>query len=207
MKKLIFLAAIENELNPLKDSLRRSDGIDGSETEFIELGVGVINSIITLGQQINRFSQKSRAVLVGTAGIFADDFVPGAVYQASVFRWDSLGSALNQGYLPGLLYPDISAPTVPSSSAEPEKIPVITTPEITSGKEGARALQKRHGRALENLEAYGIACLLKKHNIPLSGFFSVTNRVGKEGHQQYLDNKQSAWENLAEVVPRWLNCR
>ncbi|MCD6352905.1 MAG: hypothetical protein J7M06_01670 [Proteobacteria bacterium] len=206
MEKLIFLAAIGDELNPLKNSLKSSSLIDRVEIDFIELGVGVINSIITLGQHIKRFPKNSRVVLVGTAGILGKDFVPGDVCQASVFRWASVGLALNQGYLPESLYPAIPARVLKASPNKSKGISVITTPEITSGEEGARALQNQHAPCLENLEAYGIAFLLKKHNIPLSGFFSVTNRVGPESHNEYMEYRKLAWSNLAKVVPHMSNC-
>ena len=200
MGKMIFLAAIEDELIPLKSCLKQQGALKGVEIEFIESGAGVIDSIIKLSKQIELSPIMGRVILLGSAGIIGKKFVPGELYQASVFRWGSVGLALGQGYLPKSLYSDIPAWVIRGFSHCPEEIPVITTPEITSDEKGAYALEKRYGICLENLEAYGIASLFKSYNLSISAFFSVTNRVGGESHQQYLKYRQLAWANLAKAV-------
>ncbi len=200
MSRIVFLAAIEAELRPLKSHLNQQRFSEEIETEFIEVGVGVINSICLLYKKIKSLSKLDWIILIGTAGIIGKKFVPGKIYQASVFRWGSVGIALGVGYLPQSLYPDLPARVVKDVPQDIEEIPVITTPEITSSEKGASALKKQYGPGLENLEAYGIARLFKSYNLSLSAFFSVTNQVGQESHQQYLNYRELAWKNLAKAV-------
>jgi hypothetical protein len=200
MERTIFLAAIEDELIPFKSHLKQQRSLGGREIDFIEVGVGVINSIINLNKKIESLSKIDWIILIGTAGIIGKRFAPGKIYQASVFRWGCVGMALSKGYLPESLYPDLPARVVKDIPQGIEEIPVITTPEITSSEEGASALKKQYGPGLENLEAYGIARLFKSYNLSISAFFSVTNRVGQESHQQYLKYRELAWENLAKTV-------
>ncbi|MBN2467461.1 MAG: hypothetical protein JXD19_04860 [Deltaproteobacteria bacterium] len=202
MKKIIFLAAIAEELDALKASIQKSVLGDQIEIEFLVLGAGVINSVITLGNHPTLFTEDSHPVFTGTAGIMGGDFSPGKVYQASVFRWASVGMALCQGYLPEFFYPDIPARIPGRPHPDLETLPVITTPEITSGAEGARALHNSFSPALENLEAYGIARFLWERNLGLSAFLGVTNRVGEESHREYMRYRQVAWHSLATMICR-----
>lgn len=199
MEKQIFLAAIADELAPLRSRLRNLRGGKATRFDFIELGVGVIDSIITLEKHAKLFSRNDRVVFLGTAGIIGNDFVPGETFQASFFRWTSIGLALKKGFLPDLVYQDIKAQKFFGGL---QGLPVISTPEITSDDKIALAFQKQNGRCLENLEAYGVARWFKSNNISLAAFLSVTNQVGKRSHRQYLKHRKLAWLKLAENVCR-----
>jgi hypothetical protein len=197
MEKLIFLAAISDEFAPLKSRLKCLRRRKALGFEFIELGIGVIDSIIGLKKHAATFSKKDRVVLLGTAGITGDDFIPGAIYQASSFRWTSIGLALKKGFLPDRLYNDIKAQKIFRGLPD---LPVISTPEITSDDQIAWAIQKQQGLCLENLEAYGVARWFKKNNRSLTALLSVTNQAGKKSHRQYLKYRELAWEKLAETL-------
>ena len=69
MEKLIFLAAIADEFGPLRSRLRNLRRGKATRFDFIELGVGVIDSIITLEKHAKLFSRKDRVIFLGTAGI------------------------------------------------------------------------------------------------------------------------------------------
>jgi hypothetical protein len=197
MEKLIFLAAVADEFAPLRSRLKSLRGGKTMRFDFIELGVGVIESIISLEKHAKLFSRNNRVVFLGTAGIIGNDFVPGETFHASFFRWTSIGLALKKGFLPDSLYRDIKAQKfigdIPS-------LPVISTPEITADDETALAFRKQHGLCLENLEAYGVARWFKSNNLSLAALLGVTNQVGKKSHRQYLKYRELAWLNLAETV-------
>jgi hypothetical protein len=197
MEKLIFLAAIADEFAPLRSQLRNLRGGKATRFDFIELGVGVIDSIITLEKHAKLFSRNDRVVFLGTAGIIGNDFVPGETYQASFFRWTSIGLALKKGFLPDLVYHDIKAKKFFGGL---QGLPVISTPEITSDDTIALTFQKQNGLCLENLEAYGVARWFKSNNLSLSALLSVTNPVGKRSHHYYLKYRELAWLKLAETV-------
>ena len=197
MEKLIFLAAIADELAPLRSRLSNLRGGKATQFDFIELGVGVIDSIITLEKHAKIFSRNNRVVFLGTAGIIGNEFVPGETYQASFFRWTSIGLVLKKGFLPDALYQDIKAQKF---SGDLPGLPVISAPEITSDDMTALAFQKQSGLCLENLEAYGVARWFKSNNLSLAGLLSVTNQVGKKSHHYYLKYRELAWLKLAETV-------
>jgi hypothetical protein len=197
MEKLIFLAAIADEFAPLRSRLRNLRCGKATRFDFIELGVGVIDSIITLEKHAKLFSKNDRVVFLGTAGIIGNDFVPGETYQASFFRWTSIGLALKKGFLPDLLYQDIKAQKFFGGL---QGLPVISTPEITSDDTTALAFQKQNGHCLENLEVYGVARWFKSNNLSLAALLSVTNQVGKKSHRYYLKYRELAWLKLAETV-------
>lgn len=197
--KLYVVAAIADELLPLQAMLKHRGGAPSLNLEFCALGVGAINSAIELSR-IAPECDKARVLFIGTAGMLGGEFAPGSVYQASVFRWYSLGLAFGEAYLPEGTHPDVPAQIIKSASAGTPLLPVITTPEITSSEVSARALQERCGVGLENLEAYGIARYLNRTGRSLSAFFAVTNAVGEESHSQYLRFRQLAWRRLAETV-------
>lgn len=199
MRKLIIVAAVVDELQPLQALVEQRRGAFPLDIEFRALGVGAINSTIELSRLAPE-GDEAQVVLIGTAGILRSDFTLGSVYQASVFRWYSLGLALGEAYLPEGTHPDIPAQVIKSASAGTPLLPVITTPEITGSDAFARALQERCGVGLENLEAYGIARYLHRTGRSLSAFLSVTNAVGSESHTQYLRYRELAWERLAQAV-------
>ncbi|HJX31972.1 MAG TPA: hypothetical protein VJ624_09020 [Thermodesulfobacteriota bacterium] len=197
MEKLIFLAAIADEFAPLRLRLRNLRRGKATRFDFIELGVGVIDSIITLEKHAKLFSRNDRAVFLGTAGIIGNDFVPGETFYASFFRWTSIGLALKKGFLSDSLYQDIKAQKF---FGDVQGLPVISTPEITADDKIALAFQKQNGLCLENLEAYGVARWFKSNNLSLAAFLSVTNQVGKKSHRQYLKHRKLAWVKLADTV-------
>lgn len=199
MKRLIIVAAVAEELQPLQSLLERRRVVSSLAVEFRTLGVGAINSAIETSR-ITPEGDEAQVILIGTAGMLGGEFIPGSVYQVSVFRWYSLGLALGEAYLPEGTHPDIPAQVIKSASAGTPLLPVITTPEITGSDAFARALQERCGVALENLEAYGIARSLQRTGRSLSAFFGVTNAVGAKSHSQYLQYRELAWERLAETV-------
>jgi|GEM_PF-1912471 len=197
MEKLIFLAAIADEFAPLQSRLRNLRRGKTIRFNFIELGVGVMDSIITLEKHAKVFSRRERVIFLGTAGILGKGFVPGETFCASFFRWTSIGLALKKGFLPGLIYQEINAQKF---SGGLQGLPVISTPEITSDDKTALAFHKQNGPCLENLEAYGVARWFKSNNLSLSALLSVTNQVGKRSHHQYLKYRELAWLKLAETV-------
>jgi hypothetical protein len=197
MEKMIFLAAIADEFFPLQSRLKGLRCGKATRFDFIELGVGVVDSIISLEKHAKLFSKNDRVVFLGTAGIIGNDFMPGETYQASFFRWTSIGLVLKKGFLPDLLYQDIKAQKFFGGL---QGLPVISTPEITSDDKTALAFQKQSGLCLENLEAYGVARWFKSNNLSLAALLSVTNQVGKKSHRHYLKYRELAWVKLAETV-------
>jgi len=197
MEKMFFLAAIADEFAPLRSRLRNLPRGKATRFNFIELGVGVIDSIITLERHAKAFSRKDRVIFLGTAGILGKGFVPGETFYASLFRWTSIGLALKKGFLPGLYYQEIKAQKFFGGL---QGLPVISTPEITSDDKTALAFHKQNGPCLENLEAYGVARWFTSNNLSLSALLSVTNQVGKKSHHHYLKYREMAWLKLAETV-------
>ena len=199
IRKLIIVAAVAAELQPLQALLEHRRVAPSLDLEFRTVGVGAINSTIELSRLAPE-GDEAQVVLIGTAGMLGSDFTPGSLYQASVFRWYSVGLALGEAYLPEGTHPDVPAQVIPSASAGTPLLPVITTPEITGSDVLARALQERCGVGLENLEAYGIARYLHRTGRSLSAFFGVTNAVGSESRSQYLQYREFAWERLAHAI-------
>ena len=197
MEKMFFLAAIADEFAPLRSRLRNLPRGKATRFKFIELGVGVMDSIITLERHAKAFSRKDRVIFLGTAGILGKGFVPGETFYASLFRWTSIGLALKKGFLPGLYYQEIKAQKFFGGL---QGLPVISTPEITSDDKTALAFHEQNGPCLENLEAYGVARWFKSNNLSLSALLSVTNQVGKKSHHHYLKYRELAWLKLAETV-------
>ena len=197
MGKLTFLAAVADEFAPLRSQLKSLRCGKATRFNFIELGVGVIDSIIALEKHAKLFSKNDQVIFLGTAGIIGNDFVPGETFQASCFCWASIGLALKKGFLPDSIYRDIKAQKFFGGL---HGIPVISTPEITADDKVASAFQKQNGCCLENLEAYGVARWFQSNNLSLSALLSVTNQVGKKGHRQYLKYRDLAWLKLSETV-------
>ncbi|HPD60298.1 MAG TPA: hypothetical protein PKV48_00855 [Thermodesulfobacteriota bacterium] len=198
MGKLVFLAAVEEELESLKSSFSSSKLLAQEECAFIALGVGTIDPLIALAKNQEVLTGE-QIIFLGTAGILGKDFVPGETYQAWFFRWTSIGLALKKGFLPPSLYPDIEARKFLGG---PPTIMVISSPEITADDGIARILEAENSFCLENLEAYGVASWFKNHHKSISAILSVTNQVGKESHSQYLKYRKLAWLKLADTVYR-----
>ena len=167
MERLIFLTAIEEEFAPLRSRLGKATVRNEVACDFFALGAGIINSTINLEKKVSGFAGKPRIFFLGTAGILGRPFVPGEVYQASCLRWTSIGLALQKGFLPQKLYPDIEARGFPDG---PPKMLVVSTPEITADDDIALRLGQQHGACLENLEAYGVAAVLKSFGLSVSVF-------------------------------------
>ncbi|MCX8011570.1 MAG: hypothetical protein N3A64_00230 [Desulfobacterota bacterium] len=197
MRKIFFLAAIEEEFNFLKPRLIDFDKI---QWEFIPLGIGIIDPIINLGKNY-KILNGGKIIFLGTAGIIGKRFVPGETYQGSYFRWVSTGLTLKKGFLPGLIYPDIGARKLTRGLSEAI---IISPPEITADDAIAEILEKENGFCLENLEAYAVAKWFKAQDKSITAILSVSNQVGKESHSQYLKYRELAWEKLAKAIQKIL---
>jgi nucleoside phosphorylase len=144
---------------------------------------------------------------VGTAGVYpdhADEFpVEGA---ALIRRIVLLPNILpgNHAFLPSVM--PSKARTSPELTGMLRRAARLASADvacplaITATKKAAGAARLSSGCELENLEAFAVARAAASAKVPFAAVLGVANRVGPQGHPEWVQHAQSAAENACRAV-------
>ena len=143
-----------------------------------EIGVGLTETAINL-TRICLFDRPSSIIFVGSAGSYNPK-------KHKIFDIVSSSSAsqIELSFIQKKSYTPID--NFVTASVEKEVV-VNCSNYITTDKISALALDKM-GFEIENMEFYSVVKVAKEFNIPVRGYFVITNYCDNNGHQQYLNN-------------------
>jgi hypothetical protein len=162
---------------------------------YIELGVGVLESMYRLGALGESLHGKD-ILFVGTAGILGPFSNPWLVTVESV-EWLPTGDRLGHSYsVPK--HPPLSTRSIPSLVA---KLPVARCFCGPSVSIDSQVVETLTVSSIENIELYGVAQRILPCARSFSVILGVTNAVGPESHAQWKSN----WKECAKMTADYLN--
>jgi nucleoside phosphorylase len=89
-------------------------------------------------------------------------------------------------------------------AGSPVRGSLATTAGITTSDELARKLAQSKC-ATENLEGLAVGLACEKERVAFAALLLVTNQVGEQGREQWLQNHQAAAERGAAILLEWID--
>lgn len=152
-------------------------------------GVGYLASAIRLMQVLHRFPAIDRLIFTGSAGVYPGVSVirPGDLCSC---RHTVLGDGAAELQLSQYARP-LPRQAIPSTFPIPGQLysaTVATLLSLTASDTLAASLNINLQAELENMELYGVAEVCRQKSVAWNAVLGVTNRVGKDGHQEWQEN-------------------
>ncbi len=165
------------------------------------LGVGLVSASSRISQLLERHGI-SRILFTGTCGILG----PSPVSIGDVVRAKTIYSGDGETFNGANHIPDAMPTTVaPTQFLTPQKFiqecDVLSPLSITLSKDGMDALRSRFPDGIaENLECFAVAWNAHQRRIPFEAILGVSNRIGPEGHTEWLEHH----ERVSQLTQEWL---
>jgi hypothetical protein len=163
--------------------------------EYIEIGVGVLDSMYLLPGVIERLRNKN-IIFIGTAGRFGTFFSPELVC-ASEVQWLPTGDRLKKSYsVPQHSPLNLDPIAIVSRDLLPATVvcgPSVST-DVPTGFHDAKS------SVVENIELYGVAVRVVPVASSFTAILGITNAVGPNSHIQWKAN----WSECATKTADFL---
>ncbi|MBP9706210.1 MAG: hypothetical protein KBD78_01100 [Oligoflexales bacterium] len=169
--------------------------------EYLDVGVGALESAKS-AVRICDFCQDKDVIFIGSCGIFGL-FKSIELVQVATIKWQPAGDREGISYSIENSAPDIEADTKPNSSIEVSlpKCTMICAPGV-SLKPCLAYEQTLH---CESLELYSLAAEIMKSCASFTSIFAITNAIGPDAHQQWKQNFNLAYDQLAKYAGSLIN--
>ena len=155
-----------------------------------EIGIGLVESAINL-TRICLFERPSSIIFIGSAGSYNPN-----KHKIFDIISSSTASQIELSFIQKNSYTPIDNFITASTKKE---VVVNCSNYITTDKILALALDKM-GFEIENMEFYSVVKVAKEFNIPVRGYFIITNYCDTTGHHQYLNNIKEAKIRLIQYL-------
>lgn len=193
---LCLISAIETELRWLIEKLGAKQDTDNEiwfachpDLIIAPVGVGFLESAITLNNLLDRFPQINKLLFTGSAGVYPNTSVisPGDI--CGCLETVLADGAAEHGF--SLYAEPLPRATIPATlqltyDLYPAKIATLLT--LTQSDALAETIQKNLNVELETMELYGIARVCEKRSLPWNCVIGITNQVGSSGHLQWRNS-------------------
>lgn len=189
----------------------------GKKVRVLVTGISPVNAALSLGGLLGGREDVAGVVGLGVAGSFDLDALPfGAAVLVCEEIWpefglygpagmepEALGFSLDEGSVWDriALDPDLAASNM-GLALDPAwpRYSSLTVAGVTGTEVRAKALFKRYGAHLENMEGFSLALGCRRAGIPFLEVRTISNQVGSR-KSEYWDLK-TALAGLANVVQR-----
>ncbi len=205
---LCLISAIETELRWLIDKLGAKQDKDNKtwfaanpDLILAPVGVGFLESAITLNRLLDRFPQINRLLFTGSAGVYPNisEISPGDI--CSCLDTVLADGAAEHGF--SLYAEPLPRTAIPGTlqcnhNLYPAKIATLLT--LTQSDSLAETIQKNLNVELETMELYGIARVCRERTLPWNCVIGITNQVGSSGHLQWRESFRKMAMNTGEFL-------
>lgn len=153
------------------------------------VGIGLIESAINT-TRLCLMDPPKELIFMGSAGSYGNHEIFDIVST-------SRGCNIENGFFEQKSYTPIDN-VIEASSNKNEPL-INSSNYITSDKESAKAFLKRRIE-LENMEFYSILRVAKEFEIPVRGFFIVSNYCYEDAHKEFIKNHKESMQRLSRFV-------
>jgi futalosine hydrolase len=208
--RLLIVSAWSPELAYLRARLPHLPVSVGRAVTLGTVGVGLVEAGMGAARLIES-RRPSMVLLVGTAGLYPDTGEDCSLEDVAIAdHLKLLGEILpgKHSYLPGPLAKTIRcAPSLVSVLKKTMPLPCLDVAcplAITASTKAAFHAARTSDCALENLEAFSVACAAKTAKLPFAAILGISNHVGPSGHAQWLRHAKSSAQAACQVVIEYL---
>ena len=152
--------------------------------EYIELGVGVFESLKTVHQKIALFKD-SKVIFIGSCGTQYEFQAP-ETFEIQKLSWLPLAERTSEAHRIEGCDPELNLGTITTLP----KRHVVCSSNLSLSNKGLKQDQ------VENIETYGVVRALLPTTKNIHVFLTSTNQVGPKGHDQWVQH----FKNAASVV-------
>jgi len=163
--------------------------------EYIDFGVGVLNSMYNVPSIIDRLRDK-HVLFVGTAGRFCD-FISTELTCAVEVKWQPTGDRLNKSYsVPH--HETIRLHPLGLFSRDITPVSVLCGPSVSTDSP-AETLDHKP-TLVENIELYGVASRIVPVATSFTAVLGITNSIGPDSHIQWKENWHACATKTADFL-------
>ena len=196
---MIIASAAKFETKPLQAEVAKC----AADIDWVFCGVGVL-AAAAAGQRMQALSRDQEVLFIGTCGTFGT-FKKVELCRTKTIHWSPTCARAGLSYAV-----DKTPPLSLNSSACYDALPaaeVFCAPNVSLTNTLPSAAQEDMLR-VENIEAYAFLSELCATAKTVDVLLAVTNAVGKDAHQQWLQYHTQAAKLTAEYVVqrRFMNC-
>lgn len=174
------MSAAKFEVTPLLEELKNR----GIQHEYLELGVGVFESLKTIHHNIHLF-KNAKIIFIGSCGTQTEFYKP-ETFEINKLSWLPLAERTQMAHRIEDCDPEINLETISSFP----KRHVVCSSNLSLTNKGLSKDQ------VENIESYGVVRALSSVTDKIHVFLTSTNQVGASGHDQWLQH----FKNAAMVI-------
>ena len=206
---IVFLGAIDDEINLLRDSFDQKKiklPVSGIFFDVIvrSCGIGKLESAISLYEIIAEYSEVEEVVFLGSAGAYVNKGV--SCISSNHFTQIDLSVKEGRSKKPDLMSSEITSRAGPLGLYLSEKLELSPGTVNTTDSITLVSTELFPANTYENLEAYGLAYVANKLSIPFSCIMPVTNTVSPSGSDEWRRNFRIMSENLQKNILLLLDC-
>ncbi|PCI30640.1 MAG: hypothetical protein COB67_01435 [SAR324 cluster bacterium] len=169
------------------------------------VGVGYLEAAIRLQQLLTSFPQVRQVLFCGTGGIYqeTEGLNIGELYLCQeTILCDGAAELGFSKYVP--ILPHQAIPADLELAIPCKKVRVVTALTLTTDDNLSNVIAQNTGGEVENMELYGIASLCQQLRIPWAGLLAITNRVGSQGHKQWLENHRHLEIKAGKMLAKYV---
>ncbi|PJZ69448.1 phosphorylase [Leptospira perolatii] len=199
--QILFCGAFSGEIDKI---------LQQKEFIVLETGVGLLPSALRLQSYLLEQSPEKlpKSVLfIGSAGVYP--WLPRKDWEGKFglshsFVNYEIAYLDKKVRIPDFLTlkTEFPPPALPSFSIELYKTGTNGTGSVTLEDLSPRAADRLKGEGIgfESMEAYGIAKVCESFKIPMASLFSLTNRVGPKGSEEWKNSWRKLSDKLQEAI-------
>lgn len=200
-KPVLILSAVEREQKYIKEKSFSKNVI------LKTVGIGAVEAAINSALLISDLKPQS-VYFLGSAGFYPETYLSvGDVALGYIYQFGDLGQVQNHSYKPEIMNREIESSTfclTDKFSFKVKNCSVITVPSITKNDELSQKIKDFFKTEVEHLEVYSTAKICSDFQIPFFSVLGLSNQVGINSHQQWIENQDLALEHASEVLGKMI---
>lgn len=166
-------------------------------------GVGLVDFASGYQSLLHNF-QIDSALLTGTCGVYPEaeaDWPIGTLVVPEKISLGDLSEVEKSGYFPSpIISPSILEEKPFAGLNSISGSHCLTLATITADDLVAGRIENYYQAHFEQMEAYAFARLCQLNQVQGSALFAVVNRVGRNGHEQWLANSRAGTSSAADLI-------
>lgn len=181
--KTLICAAIDEEINRVAEKAN-------SEIIIKKLGIGLIDSAISISTILKEHSDIARVIFTGTAGAYLSSALKiGDIVNATSHELIGAGTILGQSYFPKFMKREFRFEDFLQGQFKNVKSASVL--EITSNDDLAAKINMQSAAEIEHMEMFSIARVCESHGLAFNAVVGIANLVGEKSHEEWLKNHES----------------